>query len=31
MGDKALVVVIATFDVVLWTYDLLLLYSALLR
>jgi len=31
MGDKALVVMIATFDVVLWTYDLLLLYSALLR
>lgn len=31
MGDKALVVMIATFDVVLWTYDLLLLYGALLR
>jgi hypothetical protein len=31
MGDKALVVIIATFDVVLWTYDLLLLYRHLFQ
>lgn len=29
MFDKLLVAAIATFDVVIWTYDLLLLWSLL--
>lgn len=29
MGHKTLVIAIATFDVVLWTYNLLLLWSLL--
>jgi hypothetical protein len=31
MADKAVVVAIATFDVLIWTYDLLLLYQYLLH
>ena len=30
MGDKALVVAIAAFDVALWTHNLLMLYRAFL-
>jgi hypothetical protein len=30
VADKAVLVVIATFDVMIWTYDLFLLYGALL-
>lgn len=29
MGSKALIVAIAAFDVVIWTYNLLLLWSLL--
>jgi hypothetical protein len=31
MADKAVVVAIATFDVLIWTYNLLLLYQTLLH
>jgi hypothetical protein len=31
MADKAVVVAIATFDVLIWTYNLLLLYQYMLQ
>jgi hypothetical protein len=31
MADKAMIVAIATFDFLIWTYDLLLLYGALIK
>jgi len=31
MGDKVAVIAIATFDVLLWTYDVLLLWSVLMQ
>ena len=29
MGGKALIIVVATFDALIWTYNLLLLWSLL--
>jgi len=31
MGDKVAVIAIATFDFLLWTYDVLLLWSVLMQ